>query len=449
MFGLTRKNRSPLSTARQVDIDLLLRRNVEVLGLSFVRAATVITDITPWNLKSLVGLERVKAAAEKVLQQFPSSVTECELSIRAVKDLKYPSTYAPPIEGSQAHITLSDDTVEDPLRTVIEIAYQYSAHFWQQMTDGRELDTNPRTTNLTPICCGLGVLASDACLYDENWSQAGWSGWSISRSGYYNAQEIGYALALFNRSRNESEPDWVSSLRLDSKVPYQKAQRYFAAQQSNGYRLLYDSDKIPSTRCDPRELADWLCGDDPVVAYASGLALIQLSDLPASVATAAIETTQRGDDELAPLATRVLGRLRVLSPEVERCLERLMVRGQPSRQLAAFQSAHELGLSISRFQPQLSKLLDQPAIDPLPTIELIGQQGHELSAMAPKVGQMLGMAIRHQEDLWAKQLIACLLRLVDNPRTVIEQAIRPPKLKQKALKLLKEANEVIEPDPTV
>ncbi len=435
MFGL-RKNRSPLTTARQVDIDLLLRRNVESITPEWVRQVDVVTDIKPWGLDSVEGQQRLEMAADHVLQRLPSAVTRCELAIRSLEDLAFPSTYTPSQEGGAAVITLAGETIADPLRTVTELAYQYACHFWHQFTDGRELDLHPRTTNLFPICCGLGVLASDACFYDQNWTQAGWSGWSMSRAGYYNAAEIGYALALFCRTRHETRPPWISSLRLDSRVAFEKATNYFTAQSRNGNRLLFDAETIPSTRCDPRELAGWLTSEDAVMAYASSLALVQRDDLPPSVAESALTAIRRGDRDLAPAATRVLGRLRTIEPEVESCLQRLITRGSAVMRAAAFESAEKLGMSLEPFQPQLIRLLKQPAVDPLPVLQIIRRQGKAFAAMAPTICQMIGYAIRDEEDLWTQQLIEGLEAIVDDPHAVIEKQIRVPKLREQALEQL-------------
>ncbi|MDG2220975.1 MAG: hypothetical protein P8L85_06330 [Rubripirellula sp.] len=435
MFGL-RKNRSPLTTARQVDIDLLLRRNVELISPEWVRQVDVVTDVKPWGLDSVQGQQRLEVAAGQVLQRLPAAVTRCELAIRSLEDLTFPSIYTPPQDGKAAVITLAGETLDDPLRTVIEVAYQYACHFWHQFTDGRELDLHPRTTNLFPICCGLGVLASDACFYDKNWTQAGWSGWSMSRAGYYNAAEIGYALALFCRTRHETRPPWISSLRLDSRVNFEKAQNYFAAQARNGNRLLFEAESIPSTRCDPRELADWLTSEDAVLAYASSLALVQRDDLPPLVAESALTAIRRGDRDLAPSATRVLGRLRTIEPEVESCLQRLITRGSAVMRAAAFESAEKLGMSLDPFQPQLVRLLKQPAVDPLPVLEIIRRQGKSFASMAPTICQMIGYSIRDQEEEWTRELVEGLEAIVDDPQASIEKHIRSPKLREQAFQQL-------------
>jgi len=435
MFGI-RRPRHPLAIAPLVDIELLLRRTVEVVGHPAVRDVEVVTDIKPWGLDQVDGSERMTTAAAHVLRRLPAAVTPCDLAIEPAHQLTRPADYRPAIDGASARIILSDQTVTDSLRTVVELAFQYSHHFWHLVGDGRELDTDPRMTNLLPIACGLGVLVADASLYEKNWTQAGFSGWSVSRAGYYNAAEIGYALALLSRIRHETAPDWIRSLRLDARESYERAQRYFAAQVRFGHRLLFDGETIPSTRCDPRELADWLAGDDAATAYASALALLQMDRLPPTVADAAIIASTRWNPDLTPLATRILGKLRAVNPDVQEHLRVLIVRGKPVVQSAAIQSAHDLRLPLESFLPQMIRLLDKPSIDPLPLIMIIQCHGKTFAPAATKICQLLSRALREDDDQWRDALVQCLRSIVDDPRVPIEKSIRSPKLRREVLELM-------------
>jgi hypothetical protein len=103
---------------------------------------------------------------------------------------------------------------------------------------------------------------------------------------------------------------------------------------------------------------------------------------------------------------------------------------------AAFESAEKLGMSLEPFQPQLIRLLKQPAVDPLPVLQIIRRQGKAFAAMAPTICQMIGYAIRDEEDLWTQQLIEGLEAIVDDPHAVIEKQIRVPKLREQALEQL-------------
>ena len=216
MFGL-RKVRTPLTTFQRVDIELLMRRTIDEIGSPFVRQARVLTSLQDLDLDQTNAETLVRTAHAEIASRLPEQQAACEIQIGADSETGFPSIYSAATDQRPAVISLAKETVRDPLRTVMELAFQLSCHHWHGVPGATELDRSARNSDLLPICCGFGVLGSEACLYDDQWSQAGWSGWSISRSGYYSTVEIGYALALFARCRNEVNPAWVSQLRLDSR----------------------------------------------------------------------------------------------------------------------------------------------------------------------------------------------------------------------------------------
>ena len=169
MFG-NRKPRSPLTTYQRVDIELLMRRSIDVLGLEVVTEAEVVTEVSdlPLDLSNPAAL--VESADMEVRRRMNMMDVDTEITLVDGDQLGYPSTYkAAAAEGCSTVISVADDTAGDPLRTVVELAYQYSYHYWRTRPSPRPLDIDPRTTNLLPVCLGLGVLASDASLYDQQW----------------------------------------------------------------------------------------------------------------------------------------------------------------------------------------------------------------------------------------------------------------------------------------
>ena len=278
-----RKPRPPLTTFQRVDIELLMRRSIEVIGSERVRSSLLVLDLEQLSLDRSSPTRLLQSASRELLDRLPPMDREVALMTRDGEDLGYPAVYKPAQQEQLAQIVIATELLGDPLRTVMELAYQYSEHYWHLVEAPRPLDTDPRTTNLLPICCGLGVLASDSSLYDHQWSQAGYAGWSISRSGYYTAAEIGYAMALLGRFRREDEPPWNDRLRPDSKAIVISARRYFAEQERVGRSLLFDAERIPSTLSDTHQLARWLAGDDPVFALAAAYALCKHQELSGQV----------------------------------------------------------------------------------------------------------------------------------------------------------------------
>ena len=431
MFGF-RKVRPPLTTFQRVDIELLLRRTIDVIGKEFVRQSEIITTLSALRLDPSSPESLLDSARREVQQRMPTIAVPYEVAVVEATELGHLSKYQPS-NGAAARISIADTTLDDPLRTVMELAYQHAQHFWQTRPAPTPLDTDPRTTNLLPICCGLGVLASDACLYDDQWSQAGWSGWSISRSGYYNAEEIGYALALFARARDETEPVWATTLRLDSEVTLNAATRYFAKQEREGGRLLFDAARIPTTAGDLCELAAWLRGNDLTFALAAGYALANRQDLSPRVIEAAVQATRSRDKDLVPVATRLLGGARQSDADAESRVRELIASRSPQTSLAALQSASSLGIPLAEFAGRIAKLLDLFAEDSFALVKVIAQQGASLRLLAAQICEHIGHAIGADDDALADALLECLLAIADDPAASIESRIRSPEIRGKAL----------------
>lgn len=433
MFGL-RKPRVPLTTFQRVDIELLMRRSIETVGIEVIREVEVPTTIEQLALDLSSPQALLASADVEVRRRMKMTSIRLDLKIVDGRELGYPSTYhAAAAEGCSTIVSVADDTVADPLRTVAELAYQYSHHFWRMQPDPRPLDTDPRTTNLLPVCFGLGVLVSDACLYDKQWSQAGWSGWSISRSGYYNAVELGYALALFARARGETDPPWSKNLRPDSRVTADQSWKHFEAHDESGGSLLFDAARIPGSARDMSELAAWLGGDDLTFALAAGYALSRFDELPPRVIEAALIATESDDRDLVPVAVRLLAGAREDSPELLERVQRLILSRSTATSLAAIQSANALGMNLKPYASKISKLLDSVAEDAFELLQVIGDQGHQLGSLDRKICRSTTLAIKHCDEDLTVALTACLARITSDPESSVRRYIKSPEHKQAAI----------------
>lgn len=435
MFGFG-KARPPLTTAQRVHIELAMRRTMESVGREAVLQAEMVTDMSMLDLDSS-GTERlVESASREVLTRMWMEDADCQIVVAPYADIGYPSTYRPAADDQPALIRISEDTVADSLRTVMELAYQYALHYWHTLPNRSTADVAPGTTHLLPICAGLGVLASDACLYDQQWSHGGWTGWSISKSGYYTADEIGYALALLTRARGEAKPAWLRSLRPDSKETAQRARRYFAAHEGQGGKLLFDARKIPASQPDMSELAGWLSGDDRSFALAAAQALAQHNELSARAIEAALEATHSRDPDIVPVAAQLLGGARRSSPQVETRVRQLIGHAAPPTALAAVRSAHALGMPLEDHRAQIVNLLDQYGAEALTLVDIIAEQGQRMSKLEPAICQQIAIAIREIDDDWAAALCDCLRQIVEDPQQSIEWRIKSPEIRREALQRL-------------
>ncbi len=159
MFGF-RKVRTPLTTFQRVDIELLMRRTIDQIGLPFTRQAHVLTSLEDLDLDQTNAETLVKTAHAEVVSRLPEQQAACEVQIGADSEAGYPSMYSAATDQRPAVIRLAKETVSDPLRTVMELAFQLSCHYWHGVPAATELDRSARTSDLMPICCGFGVLGS-------------------------------------------------------------------------------------------------------------------------------------------------------------------------------------------------------------------------------------------------------------------------------------------------
>ncbi len=435
MFRLFGNPRPPLSTFQRLDIELLLRKSIDVWGADRVRSVELVGSIDELPIDKSSPATIADSSSQIVAEWFDLARSPLPVSIKEWQELGYNSVYKDS-EGEPS-IVLADTIARDPLRAVIETAYQYSLHYWKGQASDSPLDTDPRTTNLLPICLGLGILASDASLYDEQWKQAGFQGWSVSRSGYYNTVELGYVLALFARFRGESSPAWFRNLRLDSKVTAKKAQQYFADHEKQGHQLLFDADKIPRSDMEPGQLANWLAGDDPAFALAAAFALVKQDEFPPLVIDAALKATNRNDPDLTPVAVRLLAGARHDSEEVAQRVRGFIRKGTPATSVAAVETAHAIGLDLNPFQNRISHLLDANADDAYGLLKVIGDQGSKFGKFDIQICHHIVEAIRLLDEDLVKANIDCLRRVSEDPEATLRKNVRNAELLSEALDALR------------
>lgn len=431
----SRKSHPPLTLRQRVDLDLLMRRSIEVIGEQRVRNCDWVVDLAELTLDLSTPQTLLESAWSALRKRLPAIDSTPVIEIGDLDDLGFPSVYQPAQTEAHAKILLAAEVLGDPLRTTMELAYQYSTHFWSGVQPSRPLDNDPRTTHLTPICCGLGILASDASLYDQQWSQAGYSGWSISRSGYYTAAEIGYALALLSRQRRESHPTWLEQTRLDTRVTAKQTMRYMAERERSGSPTLFDASTIPSSSCDAKQLAQWLAGDTPDFALAAAHALNHKPQLSEFALEAAMRATRSKDADLACAATRLLGRAKSNPSEIHQRIEELIQGNHLPTVMAAIESADTLGLSLQSHQTRLRKLLDQLGDHSIALLGIIGRQGTRLAELEPKLCEVLADSIRQTDEELSTAVIDCLRKTTGDPQAAIQRRIQSQTLRDAAMHL--------------
>ena len=114
---------------------------------------------------------------------------------------------------------------------------------------------------------------------------------------------------------------------------------------------------IPDSVGDMNELASWLRGDDRAFTLAAAHALVQFDELSPLVIEAAIEATHSRDQDIVPIAARLLGGARRSSPPAEDRVRQLIGHASPPTSFAAIQSAHALGIPLGEYRAKIVKLL--------------------------------------------------------------------------------------------
>ncbi|MDB4621951.1 hypothetical protein OAG82_03750, partial [Rubripirellula sp.] len=67
----------PLTTFQRVDIELLMRRTIDEIGLAFVRQSHVLTDLKDLNLDHTNVESLVETARAEVVSRLPEQQAEC------------------------------------------------------------------------------------------------------------------------------------------------------------------------------------------------------------------------------------------------------------------------------------------------------------------------------------------------------------------------------------
>jgi hypothetical protein len=313
---------------------------------------------------------------------------------------------------SAACITVAGWAIEDRLQTVMVVAGAMARHVWQYHQQ-RDLDVQPQTTSLLPIVVGLGILASEAALLDRQWSTAGWSGWSLNRFGHYNAMEIGYAMALTHRSStgDPTKPTWLPKLRLDSRVIWKQAIRYFQKMDKDCKPLIFDANVIPSQTSTDARLASWIAGSDTSFAYASCIVAANKRLSSAQIIDAALSACQQKDSDLVYRAIEVLHHSQPNRDDVRQRLWKLSTSRSLQVAFAAAKASTACGVPHVKLIPTARRLLAAESFDLLPVLAWIEDGETSMSPLMPILRQHLDDAKRFQHQQAVQAIEHCIERI--------------------------------------
>jgi hypothetical protein len=91
--------------------------------------------------------------------------------------------------------------------------------------EGRLTENDEQLTELTTIIFGLGIFNANASFTTfRDFRSQGWQ-----KQGYLTQMDWGYALALFARLRQQTDPAWAEHLCKNVRSDFLKSQLYLSA----------------------------------------------------------------------------------------------------------------------------------------------------------------------------------------------------------------------------
>ncbi|SRR6056297_137068 len=419
MFGFFR-SKPPLMTSQRAEVELYMRRCVERVGADRLRASDVIGRLVDAPLQ-VDNRESLLASAQTfVAERMGVSDTKFDIQVSEPKQLHAASAYQ---LGEPPTIQLAAETVNDPLRLVAALSHSFAQHILQTGPDVVEHDANARLADTLPLCCGLGVLQSDASFYDVYWSAGLEDGWSASRQGYLNAQEIGYALALFARVCGETKPAWKRWLRADSKETMNLAMRYHSAQSRAGQELLFEAKHIPTADSSQADLADWVAGPDLTFALVAGWYASRLDTLDPLLLRALLSATRSSDPQLVPLAVQLLAGAERPGQEITARVAALVDDRRTPVALSAVQAAHALGMDLVEHLPSIGVLVERLQTHPYPLLDVLSELGPRAASLDFTIAGLLPRALNSADMDLTQAYLDCLRKISTDPEQVLEAAV--------------------------
>lgn len=131
-------------------------------------------------------------------------------------------------ENGKHKIAISTALLKNPVNLVATIAHEL-AH--AKLLGGKEdfdcdEESEELLTDLATIFFGFGIFTANSLFKFEQWTNSSFQGWQMSREGYINEEEAGYALALYAYLRNEFDPPWAKFLEVNTRTYFKQGIKY-------------------------------------------------------------------------------------------------------------------------------------------------------------------------------------------------------------------------------
>lgn len=137
-------------------------------------------------------------------------------------------------EQGVAIIWLPGEITPDPAYVASSVISRLA--MWTWPNDAFEFDDEQQAlqlAELTAVQFGFGVLIANAAISDGAWNNGVMGGWQTYRRTHLLVYHLGYALALYGWSRDETEPVWRHKLTKDAAYAFDRGVAYLQATQSS------------------------------------------------------------------------------------------------------------------------------------------------------------------------------------------------------------------------
>ena len=144
-------------------------------------------------------------------------------------------------------IRIDDRTLQDPL-TLVAVAAHELSHFLLlgQGRVSRHEPDHEKITDLLTVYLGFGVFIGNARVAWQPAPPADTEGRSAEQLEYMGQAEVGYALALWARLRQETNPAWAASLCTDVRAYFTQSVAWLAAEGESGLDTMTGSPELSS-----------------------------------------------------------------------------------------------------------------------------------------------------------------------------------------------------------
>lgn len=223
--------RCPVSTWEQAWIEMRYSWLVKQLGFERIRAArAILPDEVMFAADGSVDEAELRDLVDDIGKVM--GIGTLGLNIEVCDDEQLPNV------AGHYDTDISDTNTGPTIRVarsllgrhaglVVTLAHELSHHLLlSNHLIPPETEDHELVTDLVPTVLGLGLIQANATIEERHVRYGEYYSWKVQRHGYLPSHMIGYALAVWSHSRDESAATLDRWLRHDAAVAYRRGLKY-------------------------------------------------------------------------------------------------------------------------------------------------------------------------------------------------------------------------------